>query len=434
MSGSTDLIRGHVLATLGVLTVATADQMRRLMQTAGHDGEPFHTACLDLAREGLTELEGSPRVGNQFWRLTPKGVEAAAEILSRSAGELRGSARGAFRSGALHTMTVNETVIAITRASNHVLPTPLGGRRRTRSPDLEQPGDPVPVPQGIGCIGSWATHTPLALTAGREGSDTVRADAVLQAPEAGAPVLFVVVDNCTEPASTLAAKLEKYLRYFRLQTRDPHGREIAAWRTRYLPTGREGHPPVAVVFNPGGRVGCLALRNRMAAVQELTRPLWSGRYRYAEAYGSQRRDGYYDYTDVIPIMLSTLEGIQASGPRGAVWWRCGHRQWQSLPEALANPADHDAWFARDEQRRLTYNRDSARRLGRADEREPTAQNREPEPAWPCAWCGGMFVPSTSWDLGLSTPEDGRHCPSCWADLRRQYPTLRRVLERPSRIR
>jgi hypothetical protein len=34
-----------------------------------------------------------------------------------------------------------------------------------------------------------------------------------------------------------------------------------------------------------------------------------------------------------------------------VWWRCGHGQWETLTEALANPKDYDAYAARDQARR-----------------------------------------------------------------------------------
>ncbi|MFF2515936.1 hypothetical protein [Streptomyces sp. NPDC058086] len=44
---------------------------------------------------------------------------------------------------------------------------------------------------------------------------------------------------------------EEYLRYFRLKSKNPLGSESPVWRTQCPSTGREGHPPVVVVFNPG---------------------------------------------------------------------------------------------------------------------------------------------------------------------------------------
>ncbi|WP_443075421.1 replication-relaxation family protein [Streptomyces sp. NBC_01483] len=77
----------------------------------------------------------------------------------------------------------------------------------------------------MGWIGSWSTEVPLNLPTSRGSRAGVRADAVLQAPDAGLPVLFVEVDNCTESADVLAAKFEKYLRYFRLKSKNLLGRE-----------------------------------------------------------------------------------------------------------------------------------------------------------------------------------------------------------------
>lgn len=109
--GSTSAVRAQVLAALGVLKVATADQMHRLMAPGHKDNKGFRNACLDLAKHGLTLSEGAARDGNKLWGLTPLGLDAAAEVLGRPPGEMGGAAR----SGAPHAMAVNETAIAITR-------------------------------------------------------------------------------------------------------------------------------------------------------------------------------------------------------------------------------------------------------------------------------------------------------------------------------
>ncbi|MFE3411969.1 hypothetical protein ACFXMT_27710 [Streptomyces mirabilis] len=63
----------------------------------------------------------------------------------------------------------------------------------------------------------------------------------------------------------------------------------------------------------------------MNTVMELTRLVWSGSYHGAGGgYGAEERDGYYDYADAIPLLFTTLDRLQTSGPRTAVWWRCGH--------------------------------------------------------------------------------------------------------------
>jgi hypothetical protein len=248
------------------------------------------------------------------------------------------------------------------------------------------------------------------------------------------PVLFVEVDNCTEAADTLAAKFEKYLRYFRLKTKNPLGSESPVWRTQYPSTSGEGHPPVVVVFNPGTRTGPQALKNRMNTVMELTRLVWSGSYHGAGGgYGAEERDGYYDYADAIPLLFTTLERLQTSGPRTAVWWRCGHGQWETLPDALANPDDHDAWYARDEQHRRQRDEEREQQHQEwAAERERWAPEPDPEPdpapeATPCERCKGPITGPLGYDLEFAPPEDGRHCPSCRTDLRQQYPTLRQAV-------
>ncbi|MFD6299596.1 replication-relaxation family protein [Streptomyces sp. NPDC060235] len=226
--GSTTAVRGHVLAALGVLKLATADQMHRLMAPGHRDNKAFRNAAWDLARHGLVVSEGSSRDGHKIWHLTPVGLDAADEVLGRPVGEMGGTARGAARSGAPHAMAVNETIIAITRTpATATRPVP-----RQPTPELvtiaaasgpTSLAKPVTDVPGIGWGGSWSTEVPLAAPSSRAGRAGVRADAVLTAPEAGVPVLFVEVDNCTEPPETLEAKFEKYLRYFRLTTKSSLG-------------------------------------------------------------------------------------------------------------------------------------------------------------------------------------------------------------------
>ncbi|MFF4796421.1 hypothetical protein ACFY2M_43945 [Streptomyces sp. NPDC001276] len=49
-----------------------------------------------------------------------------------------------------------------------------------------------------------------------------------------------------------------------------------------------------------------------------TRVIWSGSYQGMDSVGQARQDGYYDYTDAIPVLFTTLERLKAGGPRGAV--------------------------------------------------------------------------------------------------------------------
>ncbi|MCX4571694.1 hypothetical protein OHB41_00365 [Streptomyces sp. NBC_01571] len=102
---------------------------------------------------------------------------------------------------------------------------------------------------------------------------------------------------------------------------------VLLWQSLYLPTGRDGYPAIAVVFDPGTRLGEQALKNRMNRVLDLTRAHWSGTYQKLGGYGGEP-DGYLDFTDAIPVLFTTLDRIQESGPLAPVWWRCGHRQWE----------------------------------------------------------------------------------------------------------
>ncbi|WP_254644875.1 hypothetical protein [Streptomyces sp. BV286] len=244
-------------------------------------------------------------------------------------------------------MAVNETIIALTRT----VPEPTRPVRRVVPPARTAP-PAVPVPAaGIGTARSWSTDVAHPLPAARP-HDGVRAHAVLQAPEAGLPVLMVEVDRGTDSDDVLAAKVGRYRRYFRLKTKDPRGVDVLLWRTFYPPTGREGHPPVAVVFAPGTRLGEQALKNRMNRVMSLTREIWSGEYTKEDQHdGASTTAGYYDFSDTIPLLFTTLDRLRTDGPHATVWWRCGHGRWETLPDALANPQDLDAWHPRDTEPR-----------------------------------------------------------------------------------
>ncbi|MEV5795720.1 replication-relaxation family protein [Streptomyces sp. NPDC052192] len=278
---------------------------------------------------------------------------------------------------------------------------------------------------GIGWVGSWSTEVPLAAPSSRSGRAGVRADAVLTAPEADLPVLFVEVDNCTEPPETLEAKFEKYLRYFRLTTKSSVGDDMPLWRTRYRPSSRDGHPPLVFVFNPGTRIGPQALKNRMTTVLKGTRQIWSGDY-HAGYGSSEEQDGYWDFTDAIPVLFTTLDRLQASGPYAAVWWRCGHRQWETLPDALDNPTDHRAWQAREKVCRARHDEELAqqrelelaRERERAEEKEGWA-TKPPEPeggpdAAPCERCGrpitDPYVPDAASAASSPAPSRARSGP------------------------
>ncbi|MFH9250889.1 hypothetical protein ACH4LK_36320 [Streptomyces lydicus] len=85
-----------VLAALGVVKVATAEQIRQLMCPGTASGQTVRNGCLDLGRDGLVESLGSASrtnaagnlVSEKLWNLTGPGLEAAAAVLDRPAREM----------------------------------------------------------------------------------------------------------------------------------------------------------------------------------------------------------------------------------------------------------------------------------------------------------------------------------------------------------
>lgn len=252
-AGSTNNYRGDVLRVLGALKVATTDQIQRIGAphlTFRHADKPTpskqkqartasHTAALsDMRKHGLSENGGSTETGDALRNLTPKGLEAASYELRRPVTEMGSTARGAGSSGASHPMAVNETVIAMLR------PKPDMARLAVDPPHVQAAAQAaVAGPDGIGTIASFWTEVPLPATGtwNVPGKGGAQADLVLTAPQDGVPLLFIEVDNCHETAEELAAKLEKYARFFRRKVKDTDGKERPMWRTRWTaPEGRYG--------------------------------------------------------------------------------------------------------------------------------------------------------------------------------------------------
>ncbi|MET8214023.1 replication-relaxation family protein, partial [Streptomyces sp. NPDC005373] len=290
-AGSSNGLRGDVLCVLGVLKVATADQIQRLAsphltyrhtlkktaalrkeaRTASHRG-----AANDLRRHGLAVDGGRTRGGEEVRLLTKDGLAAAAIDLDREPEEMGGMPRSAGRSGASHSMTVNETVIALIRPK----------------PDLDLVvGEPaeavaaaqaaVDAPKGIGTLTSYATEVALPVkgTWKNPAIGSARADVVVIAPDDDVPLLLIEVDNCTEEAVLIAAKFDKYARFFKRKERDTDGIEKPMWRTRWSAPAWEGyervHPPVLLVFH---QVGKRSAKSQMGKVADFTRHHWQGRW------------------------------------------------------------------------------------------------------------------------------------------------------------
>ncbi|MEU3743240.1 replication-relaxation family protein [Streptomyces sp. NPDC032198] len=325
-AGSTNNHRGDVLRVLGALKVATADQIQRIgaphLSFRHTDKKtPFerktarnasHTGALsDMRKHGLSENGGSTTTGERLRNLTPKGLQAASYELRRPVTEMGSTARGAGSSGASHPMAVNETVIAMLR------PKPNLAKLTEDPPEVQAAAQAaVDAPDGIGSIASYWTEVPLPATGSwnAPGKGGAQADIVLTAPQDGVPLLFIEVDNCHETAEELAAKLEKYARFFRRKVKDTDGTERPMWRTRWtVPEGRYGdrpHPPVLLVFN---HLGARDPNRTVPRLQEFTRPLWQG----------ERHEDHHLYGHKIPIIATGMRNLREHGPAGPAFHRFG---------------------------------------------------------------------------------------------------------------
>lgn len=380
-AGSSNDLRADVLRVLGVLKVATADQIQRLSSphlTYRHTTKPtaakrkeartasHRAAANDLQRHGLAVDGGRTRGGEESRLLTKDGLAAAAIDLDREIEEMGGMPKSAGRSGASHPMTVNETVIALIRPKPNL---DLVAGEPAEAVAAAQAA--VDAPDGIGTLASYATEVALPVkgTWKNPAIGSARADVVLTAPEAGVPLLFIEVDNCTEEAVLIAAKFDKYARFFKRKEKDTDGIEKPMWRTRWSApeweTFERVHPPVLLVFH---QVGKRSAKSQMAKVADLTRAHWQGRW--------HGEGGYHSYDGCIPVVATTLELLREHGPTGPAFWRFGRKERQPLLDAIGNPR-RDAALVR---RRQAAREEQQRR----DEREAAAREaRRPV----CTGCG-----------------------------------------------
>ncbi|MEU4180921.1 replication-relaxation family protein [Streptomyces sp. NPDC026589] len=319
------------------------------------------------------------------------------------------TARGAGSSGASHPMAVNKTVIALLRPK----------------PDLAKLADDPPhvqaavqaaldTPPGIGTIASYWTEVPLPATGtwNAPGKGGAQADLVLTAPQDGAGLLFIEVDNCHETAEELAAKLEKYARFFRRTVKDTDGRERPMWRTRWMASedryGDVPHPPVLLVFN---HIGARNPNRTILRLQELTRHLWQGEW---------QREGYHLYDGKVPIVAVGLRNLREHGPTGSVFFRFGRDRPQPLLEAIGNPRreaadarEAEEWRVRQEeyqaQLRKAAQEQAAKKAVEATREAAQREGRRPA----CAGCGTRFT-DERWEAAEETD---------WGRLIDTHPTL-----------
>jgi hypothetical protein len=384
------------LAALGVVKVATPDQIRRLMCPGTKDAATVRGGLKDLEAEKLVISPGSAvsvredgvRVTEKLWTLTPAGLEAAAVVLDRPAREMGGTAKAAAASGAKHARAVTDTLAAFLQTPPE--PTQPVARKHQLAP-ATPPADPPPPapPQGLGPLAAWSTEAvlPVGGTFLAPARGSLRADAVFASPGRELVLLlFVEVDNGTEGPPIVADKIARYARFFARKV-SLNGRDVPLWRTVWPATGREGYPPVALVFTKN--VGQLAMQARMREVGRLARDHWRGTWN-GDDYPpkGEKADGYRDYDQAVPLLATTLKLLATHGPRGPVWWRYGHAAWQTLADALDNPDDYSAYSVRSEARRTAQEAE----LERA-RREAEQGRREAEAAkWECPTCHRYVYP------------------------------------------
>ncbi|MFJ5787942.1 replication-relaxation family protein [Streptomyces hydrogenans] len=394
-AGSSNDLRADVLRVLGVLKVVTADQIQRLSLphlTYRHTLKPTpakrkeartasHRAAVnDLRRHGLAIDGGRTRGGEETRLLTKDGLAAAAIELDREMEEIGGMPKSAGRFGASHSMTVNETVIALIRPKPN-----LDKVMREPAEAVAAARAAVDAPDGIGTLASYATEVALPVkgTWKNPAIGSVRADLVLTAPQAGVPLLFIEVDNCTEEAALVAAKFDKYLRFFLRKEKDTDGVERPLWRTRWSAPAPEEyervHPPVLLVFHEAGQ---RSAKRQMVKVANLTRHQWQGVW--------HEEGGHHSYDRRIPIVATTLQELREHGPAGPAFWRFGRDHRQPLLDAIGNPR-RDAYLAR----RRQAAREEERRRG-----EQAAAEREARRPV-CANCGQKFTDDRWEAIGYS---------------------------------
>ncbi|MEE1783020.1 hypothetical protein PUR71_08840 [Streptomyces sp. SP17BM10] len=214
---------------------------------------------------------------------------------------------------------------------------------------------------GIGHLVAFSTEVEHALP----GRRSLFTDLVLRDPGAEVPLLWVEVDRENEGVGTLVAKLATYRTWCELPAKGAtktafeksldrareRTHELRLWPALYPATGREGLPPVALIFEAGrkrtrrpgtapltpqerkekAKTDHQRLLRRARAVEAASEDLW-----YAPPY---RGEGITarDYHRALPVVATTLPLLRTRGADAAIWRRLGRPGWHTLSQALDNP-------------------------------------------------------------------------------------------------
>ncbi|MFD5934133.1 replication-relaxation family protein [Streptomyces sp. NPDC060333] len=378
------------------------------------DAATVRGGCKDLEAGGLVVSAGRAtrvepdgrRITEKLWSLTPAGLEAAAVVLDRVAREMGGTAKAAAASGAKHAVKVTDTLAAFLQTPPE--PTvPVVRRGAVPAPAAA----PVERPPGLGPIAAWSTEVPLPVTwsFAAPGRGSVRADMVFTAPHTALPLLFVEVDNGMESPPILAEKIARYRRFLARSVpqtgRATVGGDVALWRTVWTTPAakyRDAHPPLAIVFTK--KMAPAAMETRIREAERLSVQEWRGHWHTAGTHSDGTKDGYRDYTGVVPVIVTVLDLLEEHGPHGPIWRRYGRRIHETLADALANPDDYHAYSVREEKRRAA---DEAERQREEREHQEERQRRDAA-AGRCRECGRKVYP----DDAQGTKAAGGLCDIC----------------------
>ncbi|WP_229819460.1 hypothetical protein [Streptomyces lateritius] len=102
------------------------------------------------------------------------------------------------------------------------------------------------------------------------------------------------------------------------------GHEKRLWRRVYPPTGREGLMPLAFVFADTTEA---KVDNTVEVLEEAGRRFWAPR-RYQTLY--REAITAKDYSQAVPVVVTTLEQLTEHGAGSAVWRRLGRKGEQTL--------------------------------------------------------------------------------------------------------
>ncbi|MFJ8650650.1 replication-relaxation family protein [Streptomyces sp. NPDC093546] len=386
---STGPRRRELLQALGIFQRATPDQLWKLTRPDNQHDKLTRDNLLDLQDHHLVRIELVREDQRQVWVLTKRGHGEAKRLL-----EPKGIRVSALReekydpvTGKLLGASYDDHAAAVT----------------STAAELHR--------AGIGHRLGFATEIPHRLADGY----VQRADLVVRAPTAGVPVMLLEIDRRTEDAHDLVAKLRRYWEWGRLLPKDAAKRTVdlvrsrpaaiedvdheqRLWRRVYPPTGREGLVPLAFVFADTTEA---KVTNTVAMLEDAGRRYWAPR-RYESYY--REAITAKDYSQAVPVVVTTLEQLTEHGADAAVWRRLGRDGEQTLTDALDNP-DGDALYRRQ------YARAEAE-----DERRRAAERAARRPV--CKRCGQKFTDQrweettarTAWKAG-----DLSVCGPCRAD-------------------